>query len=62
MLLHILIGILQILLFGDLIDIPPPTAHSHVSLDGQLIFFKVQVHSLLQIRVKPPALFGKTQF
>jgi hypothetical protein len=38
-----------------------PTAHPHVSLNGQLIFFKVQVNSLLQIRVKPPAPFGKTQ-
>jgi hypothetical protein len=62
MLFHILIGIFQILLFGDLIDVPPPTAHPHVSFDGQLIFFKVQVNSLLQIRVKPPASFGKTQF
>jgi hypothetical protein len=47
MLFHILIGIFQILLFGDLIHVSPPTAHSHVSLNGQLIFLEIQIHSLL---------------
>jgi hypothetical protein len=63
MLCHVFIGILQILLFGDLIDVPPTTAHSNMRFNGQLIFLEIQVHSyLLLIRVKPPAPFGKTQY
>jgi hypothetical protein len=58
--LHVFNGVFQILLFGDLIDVPPPTAHPNISLNGQLVFFKVQVHSLLLLRVKARAGFGKS--
>jgi hypothetical protein len=58
--LHVFNGIFQILLFGDLIDVSPPTAHPHVSLNGQLIFLEIQVHSyLLLIRVRAYATKGK---
>jgi hypothetical protein len=60
MLFHVLIGVFQILLFGDLVNVPPPTAHPHVSLNGKLIFLKIQVHSLLQIRVSARKEFGKS--
>jgi hypothetical protein len=55
----VFIGVRHVLLFGDLIQVPPPTAHPHVSLNGQLIFLKVQVNSLLQIRLMGEERFGK---